>query len=92
MLTRMRGTAIAGATIDLGVGGALISTARPLHVDETVRMVLRLDDGDPTPVVARARVLRQTGSSAYALRFITLDPGGADRLTPFVAARVGTLH
>jgi hypothetical protein len=92
MLTRVRGNAIAGATIDLGTGGALISTARPLRIDETVRMVLRLDDGDPAPVVARARVLRQTGSHAYALRFMTLDQGAVERLRPFVAARVGLLH
>jgi c-di-GMP-binding flagellar brake protein YcgR len=65
-LRRPQGSPIAAQTLDLGAGGMLVRSGRPLAIDEEV-------DFDLTelemPVSGHARVLRQQRHDVYALRF-----------------------
>ena len=71
-LHRRRGGPIPCETLNLGPGGMLISSPRPLAVDETLD--IDLADLD-LRVVGPARVLRHQGQDRYALRFEGLpDP------------------
>ena len=65
-LSRAKGNAILGKTVDLSEGGMRVSTTRPLAIDEVVAFDLSLETGDRH---GQARVLRQTGHDTYALRF-----------------------
>ncbi len=67
-LSRSHGGPIRGHTLELGAGGTRVTVQRPLRVDELLRFDLSL--GEPGPAVScHARVLRQHGPLAYALRF-----------------------
>lgn len=66
-LSRRAGTAIAARTVNLGPGGMRVTSKRPLALDEVLRFDLPLAGAGH--IDGRARVLRQEGLSAYALRF-----------------------
>ena len=66
-LRRRSGSAIAGRTVEVGVGGMSVSTARPLATDEVLHFDLPLAPGDV--VDGEARVLREVGYGIYVLRF-----------------------
>jgi PilZ domain len=68
---------IVAQTVNVGVGGMLVSTARPLTVDEPLSFDLANLD---VPVHGHARVLRQQRHDIYALRFEGLSPPLTDRL------------
>ena len=65
-LTRRKGPAVAGRTLDLGPGGMRVFTDRPLGIDEVLHFDIAVQgahlDGD-------ARVLREQAPHVYALRF-----------------------
>jgi len=65
-LRRRRGSLIPCETLNLGPGGMLISSPRPLTIDESLD--IDLADLDMR-IVGPARVLRHQGSDEYALRF-----------------------
>jgi hypothetical protein len=78
VLRRRTGSAIDARTVNLGAGGMCISAPRPLATDEVLEFDLRLSGADS--VDGRARVLRQEGYGAYALRFETLPETARERL------------
>ena len=65
-LRRPKGSPIAAQTLDLGAGGMLVRSGRPLVVDEEVDFDLA---ELAVPVSAHARVVRQQLHDVYALRF-----------------------
>ena len=69
---------------NLGVGGMCIATPRPLATDEVLDFDLLLSGADR--VDGRARVLRQEGHDAYALRFEGLLEPARERLQALAAA------
>jgi PilZ domain len=77
-LRRRSGSAIAGRTVEVGVGGMSVSTARPLATDEVLHFDLPLAPGDV--VDGEARVLREVGYGIYALRFEHLHGPVRERL------------
>lgn len=78
-LTRGTGNAVVGRTLDLGPGGARVTSGRPLRIDEEMHFALDLSDGAP-PVDGRARVVRQHDYDVYGLRFEDLKPWDRERL------------
>jgi hypothetical protein len=62
-LRRRSGTTIPAETLNLGPGGTLLKTRRPLSIDESLDFEL------DTRIAAPARVLRHEGHDIYALRF-----------------------
>ncbi len=79
-LRRPVGSAIVARTVNVGAGGMLVSSARPLTIDEPLDFeVANLE----LPVGGRARVLRHAERDLYALRF--------ERLPDEVAARLEQL-
>lgn len=62
-LRRRSGSSIQAETLNLGPGGALLRTLRPLSIDESLEFAL------DTSIAGPARVLRQEGHDVYALRF-----------------------
>ena len=78
VLRRRTGSAIDAQTVNLGAGGMCVATRRPLATDEVLDFDLRLSGADS--VDGRARVLRQEGYGAYALRFETLPETARERL------------
>jgi PilZ domain-containing protein len=78
VLRRRTGSAIDARTVNLGAGGMCIATRRPLATDEVLEFDLRLGGADR--VDGRARVLRQEGHDAYALRFEGLLEPARERL------------
>jgi hypothetical protein len=81
-LHRRTGAPIQGRTLDVGVGGMRVSTARPLATDEVLRFDLPLADG---AVDGEARVLREQGYRIYALRFESLREPARARLAGVAA-------
>jgi hypothetical protein len=57
------GSSIQAETLNLGPGGALLRTLRPLTIDESLEFSFDMRIAGP------ARVLRQEGHDVYALRF-----------------------
>jgi PilZ domain len=76
-LRRPIGRPIVAQTVNVGGGGMLVSTARPLTVDEPLSFDLANLD---VPVHGHARVLRQQRHDMYALRFEGLPPPLTNRL------------
>ena len=76
-LRRPIGSPIVAQTVNVGVGGMLVSTARPLTVDEPLSFDLANLD---VPVNGHARVLRQQRHDVYALRFERLPDPLTNRL------------
>lgn len=62
-LRRRSGTTIPAETLNLGPGGTLVKTRRPLAIDESLDFELDARNAAP------ARVLRHEGHDIYALRF-----------------------
>jgi PilZ domain len=62
-LRRRGGASIPAETLNLGPGGTLVRTERPLSIDESLDFEL------DTRIAAPARVLRHEGHDIYALRF-----------------------
>jgi PilZ domain len=83
-LQRRAGTAVVARTVDVGPGGARVTSDRPLRVDEEFRFALPVDGRD---VGGLARVLRQDRHDVYALRFEGLGTADAQQLDALVAAR-----
>ena len=78
-LTRAgNGAAVEGRTRDLGPGGMLVATGRPLRVDEQLDFAVALEEGPP--VTGRAHVVREHACEVYGLRFDRLATGDAERL------------
>lgn len=77
-LSRRAGSAIAARTVNLGPGGMRVTAKRPLALDEVLRFELPFADAEP--LGGNARVLRQEGVSAYALRFEGLHEPAQERL------------
>jgi hypothetical protein len=87
VLRRRTGSAITAETVNVGPGGMCIATPRPLALDEVLEFDLRLADAGR--VDGRARVLRQEGYGAYAMRFEALVEASRERLEGLAAARFG---
>ena len=83
ILTRHKGGAVSCRTIDVGTGGACVSSDRPLRVDELLAFDLELDDH--AHVDGHCRVLRQQGLNEYALRFEDVDAATAELLSGAIA-------
>ncbi|MGH2918948.1 MAG: PilZ domain-containing protein [Solirubrobacteraceae bacterium] len=82
-LRRTKGSPIAAQTVNLGSGGMLVSSVRPLAIDEQIDF----DIADPaSPLAGHARVLRQQRHDVYALRFERLAEEVADRLRALMSA------
>ena len=84
VLRRRTGSAIDAQTLNLGPGGMCVSTRRPLALDEVLDFDLPVAGAGS--VDGRARVLRQEGHSAYALRFEGLLAPARERLLGLTAA------
>ena len=84
VLRRRSGSDIDARTVDLGAGGMRIATARPLATDEVLEFDLLLSGAER--VDGQARVLRQEGHDAYALRFERLPDTGRERLLRALAS------
>lgn len=76
-LRRAQGAAFAAQTVNLGPGGALLKSPRPLTVDEFLDLDIESAD---LHIEAHARVLRHEGHDTYALRFEGLPEATAARL------------
>jgi PilZ domain-containing protein len=85
VLRRRSGSAIDARTVNLGAGGMCIATKRPLATDEVLEFDLALSGADH--VDGRARVLRQEGHEAYALRFEGLLEPARERLRALTDGR-----
>jgi hypothetical protein len=85
-LRRRTGSPIPARTEDLGPGGWCVVRPRPLAPDEVLSFDLGLD-GEPH-LDGRARVLRQQGLTAYAMRFEALSERKLERLRALVVSRV----
>jgi PilZ domain-containing protein len=85
VLRRRSGSAIDARTVNLGAGGMCIATPRPLATDEVLEFDLLLSGADR--VDGRARVLRQEGHDAYALRFEGLLEPARERLGALASAQ-----
>ena len=81
-LRRPIGRPIVAQTVNVGAGGMLVSTARPLTVDEPLTFDLANLD---IPVGGHARVLRQQRHDVYALRFEGLSEPLTNRLRELAA-------
>jgi hypothetical protein len=84
VLRRRSGSAIDARTVDLGAGGMRVATARPLATDEVLEFDLLLSEAER--VDGRARVLRQEGHDAYAMRFEGLLEPARERLRRALAS------
>ncbi len=76
-LRRLTGSPIVAQTLNLGAGGMLVASVRPLAVDEELDFVI---DALQAPVCGHARVLRQHLHDTYALRFERLAQDAAECL------------
>jgi hypothetical protein len=85
VLRRRSGTAIDARTVNLGAGGMCIATPRPLATDEVLDFDLALSGAERLD--GRARVLRQEGHDAYAMRFEGLLEPARERLRALTDAR-----
>lgn len=73
LLTRRKGSPVAGHTLEVGPAGMCVETERPLGVDEVLHFDVAGVDGD-------ARVLREHAPNVYALRIEAIEDGAAARL------------
>jgi hypothetical protein len=85
VLRRRSGSAIDARTVNLGTGGMCIATPRPLATDEVLEF--DLVPGGAERVDGRARVLRQEGHDAYAMRFEGLLEPARERLRALMDPR-----
>ena len=83
ILKRHKGGAVSCRTINVGTGGACVSSDRPLRIDELLAFDLDLDGSGH--VDGHCRVLRQQGLHEYALRFEDLDAATLELLSGAVA-------
>lgn len=83
-LRRPVGRPIIARTINVGTGGMLVSSARPLTVDEPLDFDLSTQS---VPVSGQARVLRHQQLDVYALRFERLPPPMERQLKTLAAER-----
>lgn len=84
--------AIFGQTINISAGGLLLETATPLAMGEVLQLRFALP-GEDEPLIARARVVRESqvsenGSHACGLSFEGMNEGDRGRIEAFVATRV----
>jgi hypothetical protein len=84
VLRRRTGSPISAETVNLGPGGMCVSAPRPLALDEVLDFDLRLAGAGS--VDGKARVLRQEGYGAYAMRFEALVEPARERLEGLAAA------
>jgi hypothetical protein len=84
VLRRRTGSPISAETVNVGPGGMCVATPRPLALDEVLDFDLRL--AGEASVDGRARVLRQEGYGAYAMRFEALVEPARARLQGLAAA------
>lgn len=82
-LRRPIGRPIVARTVNLGVGGMLVATARPLTIDEPLSFDLANLD---VPASGHARVLREQRPNVYALRFEGLPAPLTSRLRELARA------
>jgi hypothetical protein len=82
-LRRPIGRPIVAQTLNVGAGGMLISSVRPLTIDEALSFDLANLEA---PVTGRARVLRQHRLDQYALRFEGLPDAMTSQLRELAAA------
>lgn len=83
-LRRATGSPIAASTNDLGPSGMLITTKRPLAIDEVVMFDLALRDAGHLD--GQARVVRQQGLAQYGMRFERLPEDALAVLLDFARA------
>ncbi len=83
-LARKVGRPVAAQTIDLGAGGARVTSRRPLRVDEQLHFDTDLPGA--CHLAGTARVLRQDRHDVYALRFEDVPPSALAELRAFLAA------
>jgi hypothetical protein len=82
ILKRHKGGPVSCRTVDLGRGGACVTSDRPLRVDELLAFDLDLDGRH---VDGHCRVLRQQGLHQYALRFEDVDAAALELLSGALA-------
>ena len=82
-LRRPIGRPIDAQTLNVGAGGMLISSARPLSIDEPLDFDLANLE---VPVQGHARVLRHHQRDVYALRFERLPEQAASCLQELASA------
>ena len=85
LLRRRTGSPIDARTVNLCPGGMCVATRRPLATDEVLAFALSVGDADH--VDGRARVLRQEGHDAYALRIERLPEPARERLHALASAQ-----
>jgi len=86
-LSRDTGGPIAAETIDLGLTGMRLTTARPLAIDEMVAFDLPVREAH---IRGQARVICQERPDVYALRFNRLTQPMAHCLQDVVTGLVAT--
>jgi PilZ domain len=84
-LARKAGRAVSARTLDLGAGGARVTSDRPLRIDETLHFDFDLPSGR-AHCDGTARVLRQDRHDVYALRFEQLADAQVAELRAFLDA------
>ena len=82
ILKRHKGSPVSCRTVDVGCGGACVTSDRPLRVDELLAFDL---DVDGRHVDGQCRVLRQNGLHEYALRFEDVDAAALELLSGALA-------
>src|SRR4051794_5207658 len=83
ILKRHKGSPVSGRTVDVGTGGACVTTDRPLRIDELLAFDLVCEDGGH--VDGHCRVLRQQGLRQYAVRFEDVDAAAFELLSGVVS-------
>jgi hypothetical protein len=84
-LRRGRGNPVAAHTLDLGSGGMLVASPRPLAVDEVLHFDLDLPSPPGSHLDGRARVVREHAGNVYGLRLEGLRDDTVSVLSRFVA-------
>jgi hypothetical protein len=87
-LARKAGRAVSARTLDLGAGGARVTSERPLRIDEELHFDFDLPAGR-RHLDGTARVLRQDRHDVYALRFESIAPAQLEELRAFLEATAG---
>ena len=88
LLARKAGRPVVTRTLDLGAGGARVTSDRPLRVDEQLHFDVDLP-GAGRHLDGTARVLRQDRHNVYALRFEDVPADALAELRAFVETSAG---
>jgi hypothetical protein len=76
---------VTGRTLDVGPGGMLVETRRPLRLGEPLQFTCALQDGGDGQLTGRAHVVREHVKGVYGLCFERLGDAQRARLAALVA-------